>query len=48
MLALRLSLACILSTVLLSIVVANAIDDPRPPKPAQPTQWMTDVFKNPH
>jgi hypothetical protein len=48
MLALRLSLACVLSTVLLGIVVANAIDDPRPPKPTQSPQWTTDVFRNPH
>jgi hypothetical protein len=48
MLALRLSLACFLSTVLLGIVVANAIDDARPVKQPEPTEWTTAVFKNPH
>jgi hypothetical protein len=48
MLALRLSLACVLSTLLLGIVVANVSDDVRPPKQPEPAQWTTTTFKNPH
>jgi hypothetical protein len=48
MLALRLSLACVLSTLLLGIVVANIIDDVRPPKQPEPAHWTTTTFKNPH
>jgi hypothetical protein len=48
MLAIRLSLACALSTVLLGIVVANAINDAKPAMTAEPERWVTIVFKNPH
>jgi len=48
MLALRLSLACVLSTLLLGIVVANAVEDSRPKKQPEPAHWTTLIFKNPH
>jgi hypothetical protein len=44
---LKLCLACVLSTLLVAIVVANAVALP-PEKPAQATGWVTTVFKNPH
>jgi hypothetical protein len=44
---LKLSLACALSTLLVAIVVANAVALPTK-KPAQATGWVTTVFKNPH
>ena len=44
---LKLSLACALSSLFFAIVVANAIALP-PNKIAQPTTWVTTVFKNPH
>jgi hypothetical protein len=44
---LKLSLACALSTLLVVIVVANAVALP-PKKPAQATGWVTTVFKYPH
>jgi hypothetical protein len=46
---LKLSLACAFSTLLVAVVVANAIAlPPKKPAPAQPTPWVTMVFKNPH
>jgi len=45
--ALKLSLACGLSTLFLGIVIANAVALP-PKKPPQSTAWVTTVFKNPH
>jgi hypothetical protein len=44
---LKLSLACVLSSLFVALVVANAIALP-PKKIAQPTGWVTIVFKNPH
>jgi hypothetical protein len=44
---LKLSHACVLSTLLVAIVVANAVALPAK-KPAQATGWVTTVFKNPH
>ena len=40
--------ACVLTTALLGIVVANAINAPAPAKSVQVTGWTTTVFKNPH
>ena len=45
--ALKLSLACAISTLFVGIVVVNAVTLP-PRKPAQETGWVTTVFKNPH
>ena len=45
--ALKLSLACVVTTLFLGIVVANALAL-SPKKPVQPTGWVTTVFKNPH
>ena len=44
---LKLSLACVLSTLLVAIVVANAVALPTK-KSVQATGWVTTVFKNPH
>jgi hypothetical protein len=44
---LKLSLACVLSTLLVAIVVANAVALPTK-KPAEGTGWVTTAFKNPH
>ena len=44
---LKFSLACALSTLLVAIVVANAVALPTK-KPAQATGWVTTVFENPH
>ena len=40
--------ACALTTVLLGIVVANAVTAPAPKTPVQLDGWTTTVFKNPH
>ena len=43
--------ACALTTMLLGIVVANAISAPTAPAPENPVHvegWTTIVFKNPH
>jgi hypothetical protein len=44
---LKLFLACALSTLLVAVVVANAVALP-PKKSVQPSGWVTTVFKNPH
>jgi hypothetical protein len=44
---LKLFLASALSTLLVAIVVANAVALP-PKKSAQATGWVTTVLKNPH
>jgi hypothetical protein len=40
--------ACALTTMLLGVVVANAITTPAPKKPVHVDRWTTTVFKNPH
>jgi hypothetical protein len=40
--------ACLLTTVLLGIVVANAVNAPTPKAAVQVDGWTTTVFKNPH
>jgi hypothetical protein len=45
--ALKLSIACVLSTLLLGIVIANAVALP-PKKSDRPTGWVTTVFKHRH
>ena len=40
--------ACVLTTVLLGVVVANAISAPAPKTPVQVDGWTTTVFKYPH
>ena len=49
MLAVKFSLtACVLATLFLSVVVANAITAPAPKAPVHVDGWATTVFKNPH
>jgi hypothetical protein len=40
--------ACVLTTMLLGVVVANAITAPPPKKLVHVDGWTTTVFKNPH
>jgi hypothetical protein len=45
---LKLSIACILSTLFLGVVIADAVDAPLPKRTGEPATWITTVFKNPH
>jgi hypothetical protein len=47
--AVMVSLAvCVVSTVLVGIVVADAVYAPMPAQTAPASGWTTIVFKNPH
>jgi len=47
--AVVLSLAvCVVSTMLVGLVIADAVYAPMPPQAPQESAWTTTVFKNPH
>jgi hypothetical protein len=39
---------CVVSTVLVGLVIADAVYAPVPAQAAQESGWTTTVFKNPH
>lgn len=39
---------CVVSTVLVGLVIADAVYAPMPPQAPQESGWSTTVFKNPH